>query len=93
MERRSPQKNHTTARTVPVWMAASKESPKRPWSMPRKYWLRRRCPELETGRNSVKPCTTPKKMASRSSSTPATLGSRRRGRICQVDYFLGDLWC
>jgi hypothetical protein len=73
MEKRSAQKNHTTAKTVPVCIAASKERPKRSWSIPRKYWLRSRCPELETGRNSVKPCTTPKKTASSSSFTPCSL--------------------
>ena len=31
------------------------ERPKRSWSIPRKYWLRSRWPELETGRNSVRP--------------------------------------
>src|ERR671917_1541091 len=87
MRRRSPQKNHATARTVPVWMAASKERPKRSWSMPRKYWLRSRCPELETGRNSVRPCTTPKKAAWRSSSTPRSLAARR----CQ-GHTLGGLF-
>src|SRR5687767_5491091 len=39
-------------------MAASKDKPKRSWSMPRKYWPRSRCPELETGRNSVRPNVT-----------------------------------
>ena len=44
MERRSPQKNHTTAKTVPVWMAASKESPKRPWSMPEEVLAKEEVP-------------------------------------------------
>jgi hypothetical protein len=61
MAKRSPRKKKTTAKSVPVCMAASKERPKRSWSIPRKYWLRSRWPELETGRNSVRPCTTPKK--------------------------------
>src|SRR5919202_1002147 len=70
---RSRQKNETTASTVPVCIAASKESPNRSWSNPRKYCARSKCPELEIGRNSVSPCTTPKNIASMSSSTPDIL--------------------
>jgi hypothetical protein len=67
--RRSRQKNETTASTVPVCIAASKESPNRSWSNPRKYCPRSKCPELETGRNSVSPCTMPKNIAPISSNT------------------------
>src|SRR5918911_1310696 len=70
---RSRQKNETTASTVPACIAASKESPNRSWSNPKKYCARSKCPELEIGRNSVNPCTTPKNIASMSSSTPDVL--------------------
>jgi hypothetical protein len=38
-----------------------------------KYWPSKRYPEIDIGRNSVSPCTTPKKTASRISSTPSML--------------------
>ena len=74
---RSRQKKETTATSVPRCSATSKGSPKRSWSSPRKYCPRSRCPELETGKNSVSPCTTPSSIASRTSSTSGTPPSGR----------------
>src|SRR5918997_1698531 len=78
---RSRQKYVTTATSVPMWSATSKESPNRSWSSPRKYWPSRRCPELDTGRNSVSPCTIPSTIACRSSSTRQVLRLRELARI------------
>jgi hypothetical protein len=68
---RSRQKNETTASTVPVCIAASKESPNRSWSNPKKYYARSKRLELETGRNAVSHRTILKNIASRSSSSQA----------------------
>src|SRR5215212_9471901 len=67
---RSRQKKETTATRVPRCSATSNGRPKRSWLRPRKYCARSRCPELEIGRNSVSPCTTPRNTASRNSSNP-----------------------
>ncbi len=59
----SARKNVTTASRVPTWHATSNAIPKRPGSHPKNARARIRCPELETGRNSVSPCTTPSSAA------------------------------
>src|SRR4029453_16106840 len=51
----------SSATTVPRWTAASKA---RPWSgQPRSMGTRIRCPDEETGRNSVAPWTRPRTIA------------------------------
>ena len=59
----SARKNATTANSVPTWQAASNAIPNRPGSQPKNARARIRCPELDTGRNSVSPCTTPSSAA------------------------------
>ncbi len=41
--------------------------------MPKKYWSRDRCPELEMGRNSATPCTTPSTIAIQNSNAVTSL--------------------
>src|SRR5690242_3763046 len=50
----------TTAINVPTWHATSNERPNLSPSKPKKARARMRCAELETGRNSVRPWTTPR---------------------------------
>ena len=49
---------------VPSWVTAVKAAPGS--SQPAKAGMMRRCPVLEIGRNSVRPCAIPRTMASRS---------------------------
>ena len=59
----SARKNATTASSVPTWHATSNAIPNRPGSQPKNARARIRWPELDTGRNSVSPCTTPSSAA------------------------------
>src|SRR4051794_26442035 len=52
-----------TATVVPSWITAVNAEPGS--SQPTKAGTMRRCPVLEIGRNSVRPCTTPRTMASK----------------------------
>ncbi len=54
---RSRQKYRTTASMVPSCTTAVNSAPGS--SQPKKAGTSSRCPELEMGRNSVSPCTTP----------------------------------
>ena len=56
-------KTMNTAISVPAWSRMEKRNPVSPL-FPVKYWKRERCPELDTGRNSVRPCRTPCRNAS-----------------------------
>src|SRR4028118_1291384 len=49
--------------------------------IPKKYCPSKRCPELDTGRNSVSPCTIPSTIACKSSSTDQALRSNGSARI------------
>src|ERR671916_1030435 len=79
IRKRSRQKYETTATRVPMCNATSKERPNLSWSNPKKYCPNKRCPELDTGRNSVSPCTIPSTIACRSSSKDQALRSRGLG--------------
>lgn len=52
-----------TAMSVPRWSIREKKTPDSPLC-PVKCWKRDRCPELDTGKNSVRPCKTACKNAS-----------------------------
>ena len=57
-------KNATMAASVPTWSATSKARPKSAGtSQPKNARARMRCAELDTGRNSVSPCTMPSSTA------------------------------
>src|SRR5918998_4523204 len=81
IRKRSRQKYETTATRVPMCNATSKDRPNLSWSNPKKYCPNKRCPELDTGRNSVSPCTIPSTIACRSSSTRQVLRPRELARI------------
>ena len=63
--------------SVPTWHATSKGRPNRSEFQPKNVRASIRCAELDTGRNSVSPCTTPSSAASSSSPTQ---GSRQETR-------------
>ena len=75
--------SHMTARIAPDWMTISNSLPRSSWKSSR-LAARIRCPVLETGRNSVRPSTTPR-MAAFSNSTGSTAVSpaSRRGSTCR----------
>ncbi|CCY74031.1 unknown [Eubacterium sp. CAG:115] len=52
-----PQNATKTAASVPRWSTSESTSAASPLT-PVTCWTTDRCPELETGRNSVSPCTT-----------------------------------
>jgi hypothetical protein len=63
MESKSRWKYTTTARSVPMWIATSNGRPNFCASKPKNTRARIRCAELDTGRNSVSPWTTPSSAA------------------------------
>src|SRR5215203_3356152 len=94
---RSARKYRSTAAIVPSWVTAVNAAPGS--SQPRKAGTIRRCPVLETGRNSVRPWTMPRTMAWKASMSAATIaaaiwtssdrvgaqavGERRQGALAQ----------
>src|ERR1700680_653581 len=48
---------------APNWISTAKVLPKSSSSKPKKRWTSRRCPVEDTGTNSVRPSTTPRKNA------------------------------
>ncbi len=72
---RSSRKYTSTAASVPSWVTAVNAAPGS--SQPRKAGTIRRCPVLETGRNSVRPWTMPRTMAWKASMRAATIAERR----------------
>src|SRR3954451_9391199 len=66
---------------VPSWMTAVKAAPGS--SQPRKAGTIRRCAVLETGRNSVRPWTTPSTIAWMAST--AAQGSETNRRLRHLD--------
>ena len=73
----SRRKYTTTASSVPTWQATSNARPNWSDSHPKTSRARRRCAELETGRNSVSPWMTPRSAAWRT----VTRGCDRSGRL------------
>ena len=78
MRHRSARKYRTTAAIVPSWMTAVKAAPGS--SQPRKAGTMRRWPELEIGRNSVRPWTMPRTMACRRVHCASAGAGRARRR-------------
>jgi hypothetical protein len=64
MRASSARKYRRTAAVVPSWTTAVNAAPGS--SHPKRAGTMRRCPELEIGRNSVRPCTIPRTIASSS---------------------------
>src|SRR5436190_19262786 len=74
---RSSRKYRSTAAIVPSWMTAVNAAPGS--SQPRNAGTIRRWAVLETGRNSVSPCTMPSTMAWRALMRAATIAPRPHG--------------
>ena len=73
IRQRSSRKYRSTAAIVPSWVTAVNAAPGS--SQPRKAGTIRRCPVLETGRNSVRPWTMPRTMAWKASMSAATIAA------------------
>ena len=71
----SARKNHTTARIVPNWMATSNDAAGVVESEPKTLARGSGAPSSRTGRNSVRPCTTPSSAAASRFTTASTADS------------------